>query len=389
MTRAASTLTNDRGEYRIFWLDPGEYFLFASSPPPDNDEAAGPSVAPTYFPGVTDAVDAKPVRFDIARETQADFRLRHAGLWPVRGYITNALTGKPIDANITLSRPAEEPSLSRFSAQSAPAGPDVGRFWLESCHNVVPPGNYIVTGKGNSGENLSGIARIVIRSVQIPPACLGAYDIRMALSPPLSMNGRLFIDSRVAVDLRQTKISLTYLDTAFPSPAAVLAQADGQFLVKNLLPGTYVVDVSNLPGDLYPKAARFGSNDVFEESLTIEKEPETPLQILLGSDGGHLDVAVFDSQNQLQTGARVVLVPDMSLRHRPDQYRIATSDDEGRVTFQGIPPGMYKVFAWESVEPNAYLNNEYIRNYEDLGTRVQISTGDNTPLPVRLIPKEF
>jgi hypothetical protein len=385
LSRAASALTNDRGEYRIFWLDPGEYFLYASTPPPENGEPPGPTVAPTYFPGVTDPIDSKSVRLDIGREVEADFRLRHSLLWGVVGYITNVLTRRPIGASVTLSRPAEEPSLSLFNAQSLPSGPNTGAFSLA---DPVPPGNYIVTGKGTSGENLLGVTRIVLRSIPPPPPPL-TYDIRLALSPPLSLNGRLFIDSGAAADLGPTKISLTSIDSSFPSPATVSTQPDGQFLVKNLLLGTYVVDVVNLPGDFYPKAARFGSTDIFEESLTIDKQPEAPLQILLGSDGGHLDVAVFDSQNQLHTGAQVVLVPDTSRRHRPDQYRAATSDDEGRVHFQGIPPGSYKLFAWESIEPNAYLNIDYIHNYEDLGTPVRITSGDNKPISLRLIPKEF
>jgi hypothetical protein len=31
LTRAAAALTDDRGEYRIFWLDPGEYFLLCGA----------------------------------------------------------------------------------------------------------------------------------------------------------------------------------------------------------------------------------------------------------------------------------------------------------------------------------------------------------------------
>src|SRR5689334_22299101 len=38
MARAARAVTDDRGQYRIFWLDPGEYFFYATSAPPaDND----------------------------------------------------------------------------------------------------------------------------------------------------------------------------------------------------------------------------------------------------------------------------------------------------------------------------------------------------------------
>ena len=63
LARAATAVTDDRGEYRIFWLDPGEYFFYAASPLPDSTEAAQPVrvFLPTYSPGVSTPDDAKPL----------------------------------------------------------------------------------------------------------------------------------------------------------------------------------------------------------------------------------------------------------------------------------------------------------------------------------------
>jgi hypothetical protein len=81
-------------------------------------------------------------------------------------------------------------------------------------------------------------------------------------------------------------------------------------------------------------------------------------------------------------------VPDVARRHRRDQYRLAIGGDDGRATLRGIPPGAYKLFAWEDLEANAYLNSDFIGAYENLGTPVNITSGDNPALSARLIPKD-
>ena len=150
--------------------------------------------------------------------------------------------------------------------------------------------------------------------------------------------------------------------------------------------GTFLVGVSGLPEDLYLKAARFDSTDVLEDMLDIARPPTVPLQILLGADGGHLQAAVFDRMGRPVPSIEVVLIPDISRRHRPDQYRVATSDEDGHVTFRGIPPGEYKLFAWENPEPNAYLNADFVRVYDDLAARIRIAPGENNPVSIRSIP---
>jgi hypothetical protein len=103
-----------------------------------------------------------------------------------------------------------------------------------------------------------------------PSARPPEYDIRLALAPPVAVIGRMFIDSGARLDLSRSEISLLAVDPDLPSPAKVLGTSDGQFQLKGVLAGSYVLDVSSLPEDLYLKAARFGSADVLEKPLTIQ-----------------------------------------------------------------------------------------------------------------------
>src|SRR5262245_21035748 len=65
LTTVASATTDDRGAYRIFWIDPGEYFVRAGYAPVRKlDRDNGPpraTYAPVYFGGVTDPDGVKPI----------------------------------------------------------------------------------------------------------------------------------------------------------------------------------------------------------------------------------------------------------------------------------------------------------------------------------------
>ncbi len=382
MTRVASAVTDDRGQYRIFWLDPGEYFFFVSSAPSDAGEA-GPQLAftPVYFPGVNTPEDAKPLRLEIGREIRVDFRLlRRVALWNVVGHAMNAITGRSVDASITLTPPGGDPGLLQYRAASSATGPFSGEF----AANNIAPGEYIVTAKSASGDQeLMAVQRVVLRPIPYAPFVLPPnQNLNLNLSPPLSINGRVFVESPQPVDLRGTNAMLTAIDAALPSPRSVPARSDGQFTLAGVVPGTYLLDLSNLPGDFYLKAARFDSTDILEKQVTLDaRSGEKPLQILAGSDGGHIEVAAAE-------GAQIVLVPDAARRSRRDQYRVAVSRENGKAILRGIPPGSYKLFAWEQLEPNGYLNSDYLRAYEDFGLPVKISSGENAPVSVRLIPKD-
>jgi hypothetical protein len=385
LTPAAASVTDDRGEYRIFWLDPGEYFLYAASPLPDPFEnAPRPVVAPTYYPGVNVPEDARPLRLDAGRDINVDFRLRNAALWAVTGQTMSGLTGRSTGASVALTPPAEDPALSRYRSQSLPAGPSAGQVAIDK----VPPGSYIIAAKSGSGDQeITAYQRIVLRPALVAPEF--GYRVSLTLSPPLAINGRLFVESREAIDLRAVSVGLLSVDPDLPSPKSVLALPSGQFALQGVVAGTYVLETSNLPGDFYLKAARFGDADVLEKPLTLEPgQAVPPLQILLGSDGGRLQAAAYNSKGEPRSGAKLVLVPDVLRRERREQYRLATSVEDGVAIFRGIPPGNYRLFAWEALEPNGYLNSDYLQPFEAFGVPVNIKTGANPAVGIRVIAKE-
>jgi hypothetical protein len=55
--------------------------------------------------------------------------------------------------------------------------------------------------------------------------------------------------------------------------------------------------------------------------------------------------------------------------------RTATTNAQGKFTMSALPPGPYRLFAWESIPAGAYQNAEFMKAYEDRGVSVIVQAG--------------
>ncbi len=150
-------------------------------------------------------------------------------------------------------------------------------------------------------------------------------------------------------------------------------KADGTFTFQNVAADDYRFSVLALAEDSYVKAARLGGMDVLDRGVDLTRS-DVPgaLDVLLSSAGGHVEGIVLKDNQQAAAGATVVLVPDGERRSRPDLFRSASADDSGRFVLRGIPPGDYRLLAWEDVEPGAWLDADFLRDYERRGETLSI-----------------
>src|SRR5262249_18524435 len=156
------------------------------------------------------------------------------------------VSGRPLAASITVAPPGADPSFSQFHAQSPATGPFAGEFATDG----VPPGSYIVVARAKAGDQeLIAYRRIELRQVLL--ARPRGYGMTRSLAAPMSMSGRIMVDTGRTVDLRESSVMLISTDPDLPSPRNVFPRVDGQFTVNGLVPGSYVLDISGLPQDLY------------------------------------------------------------------------------------------------------------------------------------------
>lgn len=100
-------------------------------------------------------------------------------------------------------------------------------------------------------------------------------------------------------------------------------------------------------------------------------------EIVVNLKGDSVTGTVLDRDRKPLPNVIVGLIPDEPLRPRFDLYRSTSTDAAGRYQLNRIPPGNYKLFSWEDIEAQSWLDRAVLRSYEDLGSPLAISEGSS------------
>jgi len=136
--------------------------------------------------------------------------------------------------------------------------------------------------------------------------------------------------------------------------------------------------------NLYVKEIRFGSTDAVSNLMVFSGQTSDTLEIVFGKDAGKISGTGRVDSQQLTSGAQVVLVPNE--RTRQDLYKSAGTGPNGQFTFPSVPPGSYKIFAFENVEPFSWFDPSVLAQYEAQGRPVTVAESSNVTLDLKVIP---
>ena len=164
---------------------------------------------------------------------------------------------------------------------------------------------------------------------------------------------------------------------------------DRAFKLQDVAPGLFNLMLMGLPSGFYVKAIRSGEIDVLSNGLNTEVAP-APLDVVLSPNAAQVTGSVQNpSTNSPMAGATVVLIPqEKDRKEQQTYYKAVTSDQNGAFTFKDVPPGEYKVYAWEDVEMGAYMDPDYVKPIESKGEALTLRENDKKSLPLTLIPAE-
>jgi hypothetical protein len=122
-------------------------------------------------------------------------------------------------------------------------------------------------------------------------------------------------------------------------------------------------------------------------TLSAAQSPGT-LELDLSLAGGTVTGTVLNDQKPV-AGALVALVPDPPNRNRDEMYSTKITDQYGRFSMPGLPPGDFKLFAWEVTEGGIDVRDpDILKQYEAHGTSVQIKEKQQQSVQLDLIPAE-
>jgi hypothetical protein len=153
-----------------------------------------------------------------------------------------------------------------------------------------------------------------------------------------------------------------------------------------MAPGDFRVTVRNLSAGTYVKSMRLGNADVLNDGLHLSGPPQGLLEIIIGAHAGTIEGSVLNDRQQALPNRTVVLIPDLRLRQRSDLYKVLSTDGTGHFLIQNVPPGDYKLFAWENVESGAWQDPAFIATYENAGRAIHIYEGTSEKVQLQVIP---
>ena len=381
--------SNDRGEYRIFGLPAGRYYLLATlhgapmSHPPDAGglvpEMLDP-FAPLYYPGVLDPAAATMVPLPEGGEaSDIDFNLQRIRAVTVRGRVTSSIpdsSGSQLQVVLAHNEGNTASGVGRLTATIDPA---TGRFEFRG----AAPGEYLLLGAQQSNKLVfAGREAIEVTAAPIQD------HFRLNLSPGYEITGRVQLESGSSVDLSLVLIRLVSVE----SPVSGLTSLsgifpDGRIHLPGVTAGIWQLMVDSLPENVWIKSATYGEHDLLLSDLNASTGPVGQLNIVLASNGAQISGTVMD--NDQPRPATVVLVPAADeLRRSPALYRVTAAQNQGTFVFKGVRPGAYKLFAFEEIEPFAWLDPEFLKPVESLGESVTVGEGEKITKQLTPVPPE-
>jgi protocatechuate 3,4-dioxygenase beta subunit len=340
--------TDDRGQYRLFALKPGEYYIRAVDEfvppminvPSENEwavrESLGSQYAPVYYPGVTQLGQAEAVRVGSGEEAQVDFTMRHAKMVEISGRVIG-VDGKPTTDAYVILEEFPEPDYG-FGHSASPD--EKGEFKLRG----VPPGTYVLMAEQRSSGS-DGSAYHARQKIEIGNDSISS--ITLALGRGVKVSGRVTVVGgavhfeRLFIELRSRE------DEILGGWARV--KKDGSFEMLDVPEGSFTLLVTGLEEGWYVKSARMGPDDILTSGLQIEKEQGGgTIQVLMSNSSADLEGSITQDGKAL-VGARVRLTPDPETAYNRVHARSTSTDQSGRFSFDGVAPGQYRVAAKSSI----------------------------------------
>jgi hypothetical protein len=165
-------------------------------------------------------------------------------------------------------------------------------------------------------------------------------------------------------------------------PAKV--DADGNFNLQHVHPSVYDVSVTKLPDSFYLKSVRLDNQEAIETGLELNGTGRHRLDLVVSGDAAQVVGIVIDSNEKPVGRATVLLVPAMRSAQR--LYRSTNLGQDGRFSLRGIPPGRYRLYAWEEVEEGAWFDPDFMARYENDGESISLDSKDRKTVGLKLIP---
>ena len=390
------TTTDDRGQFRLFGLPPGDYVVRANPSPggmggPQTEVEGEPTgYAPTYAPGTAALDEAMRVRLARGGEVVVDIRLMETRVFRITGTVLNSKGEATRNSSVMLARPSEM-GFSSFGSSVSPTG--------EFTFRNVPPGRYELVGRSMPQE-AAGPGMMLMRpggpegqeyaSVSIEVGNSDVENVLISTRPGATVAGRIVLDG-APPEGRKASIFVQNAERRQFMGSPLVEVKDLTFTLKNVFTPIFLRGSMGGPG-WGLKAVMLRGRDITDVPTTFTDQDSGHLQVIFTSAAPSIEGAVTDHLGQPVTEATILLFGEDEATWGPfsSYLRRGGLAKDGKYKFAGLREGRYFAVAVPlALGMNAgQPTKEFLESLSKVATRVVLNPGETRTVDLPLVSFE-
>jgi protocatechuate 3,4-dioxygenase beta subunit len=384
---SASDRTNDLGEYRIFGLAPGRYYVSAENQNwnrlvGDREfnsvarDAGVKAYAKTYFPAALDPGGASTVTVKEGEEIPAvDILMEEVVAYRIRGKVTDLLSKTREGQDVQVAVLRRDSGAEWSEAGSTSVEKADGTFEIPA----IAPGEYsLLAFSFDEGKAHSTQEDLTVGNADLD-------GVTVTIGPGVNIPGRVAWEGKPSLEKAGLTVEISSPEPAFIWGGTAKVDVSNEFMLRDVPAGEYRLTVAGASENCYVKEVRFRGVLLPDLSFLVEKGSPGPVEITMSSLGARIEGTVTNEERLPVAGVWVVAVPDEPKRAQHYLFKSITTDQYGHFDLRGVPPGQYKLFSWDDVEQDEWEDADFFRDSEEKGVTMDVKNGDTKPIDLKLI----
>ncbi len=373
--------SNDIGEYRIFAIPPGHYYLSATMRPMgmmgDSDDRSG--YAATYFPATTNIAESQRVTVGLGQAI-SDMNI---AMLPTR---TSRVSGTALDsqgrpmAGMVMALPRGDTMFMGFGPPAQIKAD--GSFVVSG----LTPGRYMLQVRGGFGDGESASADITVSGDDVT-------GVRLAASTPSIVTGRVLVDPAAAQTLQTGTLRLglqpVQMDMITMGGMPPVPVKDDLTFELKAQPGQFRVSLLGQVAGWSVRTVRYRGSDVTDAGIEFRpNEDVTEVEVELTNKVTEVRGLVTNGKSQAVTDYSIVVFPQDRSKWTPNSRYVRTGrpDQDGRFKVNGLPPGEYHIVALDYLDTSGDWNDaESLDRLRAKAASFSINEGETKSIDLKIV----